>query len=152
MCAHNNSCTLHIHTCVHKCFHHLLLLHTTIIKMSLSCLGKLHWFPCPRLLMHGSLNFLHYSIDWSFFHLSPLSFVPLHCFLIPCTPSSFLLQSPFQLSSSLKIKLSGHNELVTTYEEPWLCPLVQVSSSPLSFYLVVLITIKCRNFKESQLL
>ncbi len=120
MCARKNSYTLHIHTCVHECFHHLLLLHTIIIKMSLSYLEKRHWFPCPCLPIHGSLIFLHYSIDGSSFHFSPLSSMPLHClFLPPFSPpyilswflsiSLLLIHQPLFNFHHLLIKLSGYN-------------------------------------------
>lgn len=117
MCAHKNSYTLHIQTCVHKCLHHLLLLHIAIIKMSLSCLRKLGWFPCPRIPMHVSFNFLHHSIDWSPFHLSPLSSIFPHWFLISSLQSFpwLLSWSPFLFSNSLfdshhlLIKLNDYN-------------------------------------------
>jgi hypothetical protein len=59
LCVHTRIHTHYTYTCVHECLHHLLLLHTTIIKMSLSYSENWHWLPCLHLPMHGSLNFLH---------------------------------------------------------------------------------------------
>ncbi len=113
-CAHKNSYTLHIHTCVHECLHHLLLVHTTIIKMSLSYFEKRHWFQCPHLPMHVSL--FHYFIDWSSFHFSPLSSIPPHCFFFPSlhsfrflSRSLLLFHHPLFNFHYLLIKLSDYN-------------------------------------------
>jgi hypothetical protein len=94
LCVHTRIYTLHIHTCVRKCLHHLLLLHTTIIKMSLSCLGKLFWFhvlifQCMVLLIFYTILLIDlFSIFTPYApYLHIASFSP------PCTPSPFLLWS-----------------------------------------------------------
>jgi hypothetical protein len=99
LCVHTRIHTHFTYTRVYECLHHLLLLHTTIIKMSLSYLENWHWFPWLQLPM---MAFLIFSTSLL---IDPLS-IPPHCFLFPSHSFKFLKilslvsSSPFQVSPS----------------------------------------------------